>query len=121
MKDKFFSFITGVSAFSFIGFTPTTIGVDISDILIWTFRTIGIAFIGIITYFLKGLIDDNKESNKRRDDKLDLLIKLTAAHEVMYRIWLDEMAEDSHPETGNRRSDKLYRLIQSVAEVQKDG
>lgn len=121
--SKFIPFFAGVTAFSLFGLgpSPNSVSFDVADILVWVFRSFIALVIAIIAYFLKGMIDDNKEDNKRRDDDLKLVVKLTGAHEVMYQIWLEDMVNNTHPESGTRKSDKLHRFVQSLAEVQKDG
>lgn len=127
LLSKFIPFFSGIATFSLFGIGPTTIGFDLNDLAVWIFRSFVGLSIAVIAYFLKGMIDDNKEEDKKRDKRLEDcddnykdLIKVTAAHEVMYQIWLEDLANYTHPVEGNRKTDKIHRLIQSLAEVKKE-
>lgn len=93
---------------------------DPTDIFLWIFRGFTTLCIAVIAYFLKGMIDDSKKANEKRDDKLDTLTKLTVAHEVMYQYWLETLTDNFHPEDGRRKTDKIYKVIQSLAENKND-
>lgn len=122
--SKFIPFFAGVSAFSLIGMGPnSSVNFDLSDILVWIFRSFIALCIATIAYFLKGMMDERKAADDKRDKRLDEcddnykdLIKVTAAHEVMYLIWIEDLANNNIPANGNRKTDQVRRLIQSLAE-----
>ena len=94
---------------------------------IWLWRAVVTTCITIIIWFIKRALDAEKEANELRDKKIsncdekyEGLVKITAAHEVMYQIWLEEIADkDPHPENGTRKSDRLHRIILQIAEANK--
>jgi phosphate/sulfate permease len=122
--SKFIPFFAGFAAFSLFGLGPVeccSVNLDLTDILVWVFRSFIALAIAIIAYFLKGMIDDNKKEDDRRDKQLEFVVKLTTAHEVMYQIWLEDMVNSAHDlENGTRKTDKVHRLIQSLAETNKN-
>lgn len=92
---------------------------------LWLWRAFVTGCIGIIIWFIKRSLDAEKEANNLRDKKLThcdenytALVKITAAHEVMYQIWLEEIVDsDPHPQNGTRKSDRLHRIITQIAEA----
>lgn len=94
---------------------------------IWVWRAFVTACIGVIIWFVKRALDDAKEANTGRDkritecdEKYARLLTITAAHEVMYELWLEELASGGgHPEFGTRKTDQLHRIIQSLAGEKK--
>lgn len=91
--------------------------------VIWVVRGFITLCIALITFFIKNMYDSYKEETKRRDEKLlnlqakyENLIKITAAHEVMYELWLENLAsENLHPGDGERKTDQLHRIIERIA------
>ena len=108
-------------------FTVSSLLVDASadGLPLWLWRGFVTGCIAIIIWFIKRSLDDEKEANELRDKKISncdekytSLVKVTAAHEVMYQIWLEEIVDkDPHPENGTRKSDRLHRIITQIAEA----
>lgn len=94
---------------------------------IWLWRAFVTILIGVIVWFVKKGIEDEKKANELRDKKItrcdekyETLVKLTASHEVMYQLWLEELANNPHPIEGTRKTDKIHRLISQIAEAKKE-
>lgn len=108
-----------------IGFASLLVDNSADGLPIWLWRGSVSILIGIIIWFIKRALDAEKEANDLRDKKLTLcdekyteLVKVTAAHEVMYQIWLEELADsDPHPIGGTRKTDMLHKLITHIAEA----
>lgn len=91
------------------------------DIPLWLWRAFVSLCILIIAWFLKRDIDAAKDANKSRDTKIEKLIVVTAAHEVMYELWLEEIASGGgHFPHGTRKTDQLHRMITQIAEAKKE-
>lgn len=108
---------------TFTGAVMMAEGSITDGMVIWAFRGFVALCLGIIAYFLKKMVDDSKAADKQRDtDIRDLqksyteIVKLTAAHEVMYEFWLENITNNAHPEEGTRKTDQLHRVIQRLAE-----
>lgn len=112
--SKLFPFIAGICSIALIA---ADVG-DGSQVL-WLFRTVLAVAVAIIAWFLKRMVDDSKIENDKRDAKLESLLRVTTAHEVMYQFWLEELAGEIHPIDGQRKTDKLHKLIVSLAELQR--
>lgn len=93
------------------------------DLVMWAFRGFISLTIAIIAYFLKKMYDDyqkEKEAKERRiaqlEGKYEAILRVTAAHEVMYEYWLESLVDNPHPEYGHRKTDKLHDVIKKLAE-----
>lgn len=100
-------------------------GSPTDGMVIWAFRGFVGLCLAVIAYFLKRMVDDSRAADRERDRKIDALevnyiemIKVTAAHEVMYEFWLENLT-NNHPEDGTRKTDQLHRVIQRLAEEKK--
>lgn len=104
-----------------MGLILSTLAPEIAEVLVpvWIWRAFVSILIVIVGYFLKKLLDESKEQNKNRDKKIEDLVKLTAAHEVMYELWIDNLSDELHPEGGRRKTDKVAHIIQQLAERNK--
>src|SRR3982751_4365997 len=84
---------------------------------VWVWRAFVTICLGIIVFFIKKALDDSKEANAARDrritdcdEKYSKLLTITAAHEVMYQLWLEDLSGNVHPDFGTRKTDQLHRL-----------
>jgi hypothetical protein len=116
------SSIGGISFLTILQSTDATDGIPL-----WLWRAFVSICIAIIGILLKRMLDEAKDENEKRDERLDNcdkkytdLVKITAAHEVMYEYWIDTLAGDIHPDDGRRKTDKLDRVIQSIARNRKN-
>lgn len=92
---------------------------------IWVWRAFITALLGLLIWFAKNALDSAKAANVLRDKRISdcdekyiVLLKMTAAHDVMYEIWLDDLVEsEHHPSNGKRKTDQIHRLITQIAEA----
>lgn len=120
--------MNGLFSYSLAGLAISTLAPEITEAVVpvWIWRAFVSILIIVVGYFLKKLLDDNKEINDKRDKKVEDLerrladmTKLTAAHEVMFELWIENLADELQPETGRRKTDKLAFTIQRLLEEKK--
>ena len=83
---------------------------------IWIIRGFISLCLAIIAYIVKKMIDDYSKAMIARDAKISDLTKVTAAHDVMYSIWLEQQIGDTEPE-GRRKTDQLRKFIGALSET----
>lgn len=117
--------MNGLFAYTLIGLIATALAPEMTEAVVpvWIWRAFVSILIVIVGYFLKKLLDDNKEINDKRDkkieeqnEKISNLIKITTAHEVMYELWIDGLAGELQPDGGRRKSDRLAYIVKRLAE-----
>jgi hypothetical protein len=103
---------------SAVSFSSLLLDTGADGIPIWLWRAFVSLCLLIIAYFIKKGVADTDKNNDRRDEKIAKLLVITAAHEVMYQIWLEEITSGNpmHPEDGRRKTDRVYKILTQIAE-----